>query len=157
LWRRHDAMRVARPGNCPPSADEPFAFQLFKLEYAFSFVNIPKEAPERVNPHARDWTKAWAARDPGAQNIFMLDTPSDDLVATIVGANVWWPAPGYGGGGGGEFADDLTGVTRLAGLDIWSGSLIDAIRAKYERGDGTTFTSNKYGGPGGLITTIELE
>jgi phospholipase C len=78
----------------------------------------------------------------------------DNQRNTLITVMHWAPGSAFGGLGGGEFADDVTGVKRLAGFVIRSGTTVDAIQAIYERDNGTTFSGPNHGGTGGMQQTI---
>lgn len=64
----------------------------------------------------------------------------------------------YGGGGGGAFQDNPpTPNSRIYGINVWSGVLIDAIQVIYIDEFGNIIPGQKHGGNGGGLTSIILE
>ena len=61
-----------------------------------------------------------------------------------------------GGGGGGIFSDDLTEVIRLSGVNLRSGSRINAIQAVWQTCSGPKTGDNHGGGSGGGPSSFEL-
>lgn len=66
----------------------------------------------------------------------------------------WSPSDTHGGGGGSPFSDDLTQVVQLAGFNIRSGSLVDAIQPIFLLCGGDTANGQWHGGGGGSQQTI---
>ena len=63
----------------------------------------------------------------------------------------------YGGNGGDAFADNLTEITALVGINIRSDVLLDSIQGGFVTTSGSTVTGTKYGGGGGNPSTIKLD
>ncbi|MDQ3935614.1 MAG: jacalin-like lectin domain protein [Actinomycetota bacterium] len=66
----------------------------------------------------------------------------------------WRPSDTHGGTGGAPFTDDLTQVVRLAGFNIRSGSLVDAIQPVFLNCGGGRVTGPWHGGSGGGLQNI---
>jgi hypothetical protein len=77
-------------------------------------------------------------------------------IAQVNEAAGWLRSPSYGETGGDTFSDDLTETAGLAGFNIRSGRLLDAIQAIYKLADGRILTGPWHGGTGGDPTGFVL-
>ncbi|MFG3020747.1 jacalin-like lectin [Streptomyces sp. NPDC048254] len=63
----------------------------------------------------------------------------------------------YGGGGGGEFADNLTEASTLTKVIIHHGAAINSLQCVWRKPDGSTLAGAVYGAGGGTRQEILLE
>ncbi|MER5518190.1 jacalin-like lectin [Streptomyces sp. NPDC002763] len=63
----------------------------------------------------------------------------------------------YGGGGGGEFADNLTEASTLTKVITHHGAAINSLQCVWRKPDGSTLTGAVYGAGGGTRQEILLE
>jgi hypothetical protein len=147
---------------CSPHPDDSISALHLKSQGDYGIVDVSFTT-------RKGYSSGWFTKNTDASQTFDIPLP-DGVVVGLVGrtwgghglmdlqlvlqAATWVPGSAYGGSGGAEFADDVTGVRRLAGLVIRSGDSIDAIQATYERDNGTTFAGPRHGGTSGGEQTI---